>query len=516
MWPAAPRPRQVTSGDWGVSDIAWHPDGRTVAFTADRGSEAGPGAANHDLVRRRGRRTAARATRGPGAPAAGPTTPSYSPDGRWVAAIGVDERRAARRRQPDDPARPGRRQPRQPTPSTSRPTSTDPSATGSTPTRPAGWCPVGTGPWWLDDDDDRGRGQRPRPVASTSLPTRRSHRPAGRPPTPLDRRDHRVVAADRDPLAGRRRPATVASLATDGTRAMELATVTWLEPSDERPTLTHPLDRRLGLAAALRADRDAARPGARRRRPDRGLDLLARPAPADGPLPTVVDVHGGPLGAWAPTPHIEVHLLASAGYRVVLPNIRGSAHVRPRLDHGRSSATGAASMPRTSMPPLDHVIALGLADPDRLGVMGLSYGGFMVNWLVGTTDRFQAAVVGERRHQPDQRLGQLRQRPGVRPRVAARRPVLARRASTSSGASHRCATSRTSTRRCSCSRPRRTCAARPPTTSSSSSPCASSAGRSSTSSIRTSTTSTRTPAARTAGSTATSACCAWFDRYLRA
>ena len=41
---------------------------------------------------------------------------------------------------------------------------------------------------------------------------------------------------------------------------------------------------------------------------------------------------------------------------------------------------------------LDHVIELGLADPDRTGVMGLSYGGFMVNWLVGTTDRFRAAV----------------------------------------------------------------------------------------------------------------------------
>ena len=37
-------------------------------------------------------------------------------------------------------------------------------------------------------------------------------------------------------------------------------------------------------------------------------------------------------------------------------------------------------------------MALGLADPDRLGVIGLSYGGFMVNWLVGTTDRFRAAV----------------------------------------------------------------------------------------------------------------------------
>jgi dipeptidyl aminopeptidase/acylaminoacyl peptidase len=41
---------------------------------------------------------------------------------------------------------------------------------------------------------------------------------------------------------------------------------------------------------------------------------------------------------------------------------------------------------------LDHVIRLGLADPGRLGILGLSYGGFMVHWLIGTSDRFGAAV----------------------------------------------------------------------------------------------------------------------------
>ena len=41
---------------------------------------------------------------------------------------------------------------------------------------------------------------------------------------------------------------------------------------------------------------------------------------------------------------------------------------------------------------VDHVVKLGLADPARLGIFGLSYGGFMANWMVGTTDRFKAAV----------------------------------------------------------------------------------------------------------------------------
>ncbi len=41
---------------------------------------------------------------------------------------------------------------------------------------------------------------------------------------------------------------------------------------------------------------------------------------------------------------------------------------------------------------LDHVVSIGWSDPSRLGAIGLSYGGFVVNWLVGTSDRFAAAV----------------------------------------------------------------------------------------------------------------------------
>jgi len=119
---------------------------------------------------------------------------------------------------------------------------------------------------------------------------------------------------------------------------------------------------------------------------------IASPAGAGTkPLPTIVDVHGGPLGAWAPAPHVEVVLLCARGYRVLLPNIRGSTSygrdwIRPHLGHwGEVDAADVHAA-------LDYAIALGLAHPDRLGVLGLSYGGFMVNWLVGTTDRFKAAV----------------------------------------------------------------------------------------------------------------------------
>jgi dipeptidyl aminopeptidase/acylaminoacyl peptidase len=86
-----------------------------------------------------------------------------------------------------------------------------------------------------------------------------------------------------------------------------------------------------------------------------------------------------------------VILLTARGYRVILPNIRGSATyggdwIEPQL--GDWGGVDAADVHAA----VDHVIQLGLVDPDRLGVLGLSYGGFMVNWLVGTTDRFAAAV----------------------------------------------------------------------------------------------------------------------------
>ena len=177
-------------------------------------------------------------------------------------------------------------------------------------------------------------------------------------------------------------------LGTLGTRAMELMTLD--EDAAGRPRWT--TRSTLGSAWQRRHPQPEMRrfdaPG-----PGGPIEtwVASPPGAGDDPLPTVVDVHGGPLGAWAPAPHIEVALLVARGYRVVLPNIRGSATygrawIRPQL--GDWGGVDAADVHAA----LDHVVELGLADPDRLGVLGLSYGGFMVNWLVGTTDRFRAAV----------------------------------------------------------------------------------------------------------------------------
>jgi dipeptidyl aminopeptidase/acylaminoacyl peptidase len=193
------------------------------------------------------------------------------------------------------------------------------------------------------------------------------------------------------------RNGVVATLGTLGTRAMEVTTLD-LEASGAAGTARDPeaawtTRSRLGSRWQDRIElpdmRRTEAPG-----PGGPIDVWIASPPgvrADTPLPTVVDVHGGPLGAWAPAPHLEVILLASAGYRVVLPNIRGSATygaewIRPQL--GDWGGVDAADVHAA----VDHVVAQRAADPERLGVLGLSYGGFMVNWLVGTTDRFRAAV----------------------------------------------------------------------------------------------------------------------------
>ncbi|WP_214108458.1 alpha/beta hydrolase family protein [Acrocarpospora catenulata] len=119
--------------------------------------------------------------------------------------------------------------------------------------------------------------------------------------------------------------------------------------------------------------------------------LVAPPGWAEEPLPAVLQLHGGPAWAWPVAPDTDALLLAAAGFLVVRPNIRGSFH--------RGYAFGAALGANWGEPDaadchavLDDLIARGWADPARLGCYGNSYGGFLTNWLIGTSGRFAAAV----------------------------------------------------------------------------------------------------------------------------
>ena len=83
--------------------------------------------------------------------------------------------------------------------------------------------------------------------------------------------------------------------------------------------------------------------------------------------------------------------LTAAGYRVVRPNIRGSAGFGATWVDGLGPRWGEADA-ADILAVVDGLIAEGLAEEGRIGIMGLSYGGFAVNWLVGITDRFAAAI----------------------------------------------------------------------------------------------------------------------------
>ncbi len=106
---------------------------------------------------------------------------------------------------------------------------------------------------------------------------------------------------------------------------------------------------------------------------------------------TVLALHGGPTGQWGVVPPVEALLLAGAGYRVAMPNIRGSIDRGPGWVAPLRGAWGEVDA-QDALAVCDALDAAGLAEPGRLGVLGLSYGGFLTHWLIGVTDRFAAAV----------------------------------------------------------------------------------------------------------------------------
>ncbi|MFF1359547.1 S9 family peptidase [Streptomyces sp. NPDC058297] len=116
-----------------------------------------------------------------------------------------------------------------------------------------------------------------------------------------------------------------------------------------------------------------------------------RPAGATAPYPTVLMIHGGPKLAYGQSYNADAQHLTDRGYGVLMINPRGSRGYGPEFSSATSGAWGESDFP-DFMSAVDHAVDKGLADADRLGVCGLSYGGYMTCWIVGHTDRFRAAV----------------------------------------------------------------------------------------------------------------------------
>ena len=118
--------------------------------------------------------------------------------------------------------------------------------------------------------------------------------------------------------------------------------------------------------------------------------------PGAGPFPLVLHVHGGPVGAYQRSWRMRdyaVPLLVSRGYAVLHPNPRGSSGRGQEFAAAVVGDMGGADT-QDYLSGIDAMIERGIADPARIGTMGVSYGGFMSAWLVTQDQRFKAAVAG--------------------------------------------------------------------------------------------------------------------------
>jgi dipeptidyl aminopeptidase/acylaminoacyl peptidase len=125
--------------------------------------------------------------------------------------------------------------------------------------------------------------------------------------------------------------------------------------------------------------------------------------------PLLLIIHGGPAGVFTRTfiasaavatsgtrfgtTTYPVASFAARGYAVLRCNVRGSSGYGKEFRHANLNDWGGGDF-QDLMAGVDQVIAQGVADPERLGVMGWSYGGYMTSWVIGHTKRFRAASVG--------------------------------------------------------------------------------------------------------------------------
>jgi dipeptidyl aminopeptidase/acylaminoacyl peptidase len=109
--------------------------------------------------------------------------------------------------------------------------------------------------------------------------------------------------------------------------------------------------------------------------------------------PVVFLIHGGPQGAWGEswTYRWNAQVFASAGYVVVQPNPRGSTGYGQKFTDEINSDWGGKPYDDI-MTVVDAVAALPYIDNERMAAAGASYGGYMVNWINGHSNRFKAIV----------------------------------------------------------------------------------------------------------------------------
>ena len=115
-------------------------------------------------------------------------------------------------------------------------------------------------------------------------------------------------------------------------------------------------------------------------------------------VPLILNVHGGPAGVYSQTftgsgSIYSIQYFAENGYALLRPNPRGSTGYGKEFRYANVQDWGFGDY-EDLMSGVDHVIDMGVADPDSLVEMGWSYGGYMTSFIVTRTQRFKAVSMG--------------------------------------------------------------------------------------------------------------------------
>lgn len=122
---------------------------------------------------------------------------------------------------------------------------------------------------------------------------------------------------------------------------------------------------------------------------------LLKPQGYDGKskLPLIALIHGGPTGRWSESIDTWGQLLATHGYAVFYPNIRGSVGYGQKFVESNRGDWGGGDF-KDVMAGVKDLVDRGVADPNKLGIGGWSYGGYMAEWAITQTNDFKVAVSG--------------------------------------------------------------------------------------------------------------------------
>ncbi len=107
--------------------------------------------------------------------------------------------------------------------------------------------------------------------------------------------------------------------------------------------------------------------------------------------PLILNVHGGPQYQWSDSFRDDWQVYPAKGYVVAFPNTTGSVGYGQKLTADISKDWGGRVY-RDTMKVTDALAKLPYVDANRMGVMGWSYGGYLVNWIIGQTHRFKVAA----------------------------------------------------------------------------------------------------------------------------